>query len=264
MEPKRPARKSQLQAYIAVLRALSSVKLDWSQQKLMVDLRKQLKISLEQHMKSLDKVLKDPEVSAIREGLPLPARGDGAPATGAKRERSASPQHRGQQAALPRASAPQEDRRSAKAARRSTQHAGGRGSGLKGGRGGRGGRPGKESSSRGGRIARVAPRDPKPPASMPRQSPPQASEDVHKYVGRKVLVYAKDSTPQWLEAVVTDYNKDTLKNCITYDFNTGHESWHWLNVDKEVKRGVLRWAAGPPIDLQAVVAMATEDGQVEV
>eukprot|EP00803_Ostreobium_quekettii_P001586 evm.model.scf_7.17 EVM.evm.TU.scf_7.17 scf_7:139765-141559(-) len=98
---------------------------------------------------------------------------------------------------------------------------------------------------------------------MPRQSPPQASEDVHKYVGRKVLVYAKDSTPQWLEAVVTDYNKDTLKNCITYDFNTGHESWHWLNVDKEVKRGVLRWAAGPPIDLQAVVAMATEDGQVE-
>eukprot|EP00803_Ostreobium_quekettii_P001587 evm.model.scf_7.18 EVM.evm.TU.scf_7.18 scf_7:141849-143027(-) len=64
MEPKRPARKSQLQAYIAVLRALSSVKLDWSQQKLMVDLRKQLKISLEQHMKSLDKVLKDPEGGA--------------------------------------------------------------------------------------------------------------------------------------------------------------------------------------------------------
>ncbi|EIE19317.1 hypothetical protein COCSUDRAFT_48907 [Coccomyxa subellipsoidea C-169] len=64
---------SQLQsdAYRAVLRAVATTQMDWSKEKLLTDLRKELQITTQEHFEVLTAVMQDKEIEALRENKVL-------------------------------------------------------------------------------------------------------------------------------------------------------------------------------------------------
>ncbi|CAL8468299.1 g7839 [Coccomyxa elongata] len=64
---------SQLQsdAYRAVLRAVATTQMDWSKEKLLTDLRKELQITTQEHFEVLTAVMQDNEIEALRENRVL-------------------------------------------------------------------------------------------------------------------------------------------------------------------------------------------------
>mmetsp|Transcript_17460 Transcript_17460/g.52385 ORF Transcript_17460/g.52385 Transcript_17460/m.52385 type:complete len:247 (-) Transcript_17460:90-830(-) len=65
--------KLELEAYTAVLRAFAAQPMNWTREKLLSEMRRELHISTESHIIVMEAVMKDEELSAIREGKPIPA-----------------------------------------------------------------------------------------------------------------------------------------------------------------------------------------------
>jgi len=58
---------------------------------------------------------------------------------------------------------------------------------------------------------------------------PGAPLRLNEYLGRRVKMY----WPQeggWFEAIITDYNMAENEHCLTYNMNTGNESFEWVNI----------------------------------
>lgn len=72
-------------------------------------------------------------------------------------------------------------------------------------------------------------------------------DNINKFVGRQVESFWQDQNPQWIEAVITDYNVETRKHCLTYDFNSVNESWEWVELDKMLSEGQVRLLGGPSL-----------------
>ncbi|XP_058070852.1 protein EMSY-LIKE 3-like isoform X2 [Magnolia sinica] len=63
-------------------------------------------------------------------------------------------------------------------------------------------------------------------------------------VGRKVMTrWPEDNN--FYEAVITDYNPTTGLHALVYDINTANETWEWVNI-KEISPEDIRWEGEDP------------------
>ncbi|GMH39289.1 hypothetical protein BSKO_07187 [Bryopsis sp. KO-2023] len=246
-------RRAQLDAYVSVLKALASKKLDWSKRKLLADLRKHLNVSQDEYLRALDAVLKDPEVTAIRDGTPFfkPQDGSGVPGgsdwpgafpTPPPPPPRIAPGNPGKTGSSPQAwdrNTPADQQASVRPTAASFP---------------RNCRPEGQSSnvrmrpSR-GRGSRRMPPGPRADAFRSVGFP-----SIDCLVGRKVERFRTKPDIGWVHAVVTDYDTNKDLHCIVHNFNmTGAESWEWVDARVEIEMGRLRVMPGLPIDLKTVV-----------
>lgn len=84
--------------------------------------------------------------------------------------------------------------------------------------------------------------------SVPLPDPHRIGQDnINEFVGRQVESFWPDQNPQWIEALITDYQVDTRLHCLAYDFNGGNESWEWVDLNKMMREGQVRLLGGQPL-----------------
>ncbi|CAK0779853.1 hypothetical protein CVIRNUC_004871 [Coccomyxa viridis] len=256
----------QKEAYRAVLRAVAATQLDWSKEKLLTDLRKELGISSQEHFMVLEKVMSDKEVEALRENRPPEGqaqpdaglgkkRKDSAPLSGARPEKKLSkkPRHLElQEVGLESPSTP------AAMASPADTPLGGLGPGqrmsrpgqLTGSYPGTGGFDVKRGPGRpAGRMDGIQSADVKRgPGRPPARSAPGLSSTVgrpgrkaksglaaasyttNELVGRKIWRYWPLEENPWAEGLITDYREDTEEHCIVYNISTPDEAFEWFRI----------------------------------
>ncbi|KAF8082826.1 hypothetical protein N665_0806s0008 [Sinapis alba] len=68
---------------------------------------------------------------------------------------------------------------------------------------------------------------------------PVESGSYDPLIGKKVWTkWPEDNN--FYEAVITDYNPVEGRHALVYDMNTGNETWEWVNL-KEISPGDIRW-----------------------
>lgn len=73
---------------------------------------------------------------------------------------------------------------------------------------------------------------------------PAAAPIYDPLVGRKVMTrWPEDNN--FYEAVITDYNPNEGRHLLVYDINTNNETWEWVNL-KEISPGDIRWEGEDP------------------
>ncbi|CAA6661601.1 unnamed protein product [Spirodela intermedia] len=81
------------------------------------------------------------------------------------------------------------------------------------------------------------------PPSVARIEPPEAAT-FNPLIGRKVLTrWPEDNN--FYEAVITDYNPAEGLHALVYDINTKDETWEWVNL-KEISPEDIRWEGEDP------------------
>ncbi|CAK9328051.1 unnamed protein product [Citrullus colocynthis] len=226
------------EAYSSVLRAFKaqSDAITWEKESLITELRKELRVSDEEHRKLLSRVNADDVIKRIREwrtanGLqpgklnsdqpmadPIPS-----PTASASRKKQKTSQASLSQGA-PTPAIPPGTQPSSSALRRGpppgarttktkpSMHTGPTGSGQANNRGSLGAFASNEN-------AEGATHEP--------------------LIGRKVWTrWPEDNS--FYEAVITDFNHAEGRHALVYDINTAHETWEWVNL-KEISPEDIRW-----------------------
>lgn len=213
-------RRLQLEGYTGLIRALSINSLSWGVERLLSDLRKELSISLEEHLEITEKVSSEPEVDALREGRVPPkmreavvaqqvqtpeAPGSGK-GPGRKRKMEAPPPPAPamvlQPPLPPQAIAPQYNFPPA------PQYGKQQKKGKKG-----------------------ALQTPPPEVLLP---PPAATvappvQNRNPWIGR---VVERLWEGKWHQGVVSDYHVGTGMHAVTYNINSPWESFEWYNCNR--------------------------------
>lgn len=212
------------EAYFAVLRAFKaqSDALSWEKEGLITELRKELRVSDDEHRELLTRVNEDEMIHPIREwrktGCYQPPRRSTSqpmhdilpsPTVSASRKKQKTT-HSGQ--SLPGLSSVKSVPY-ASTGPTSARHF-----------------PNRNST---GALASNAPGDP-------------ASFDP--FVGKKVWTRWPEDN-HFYEAVVTDYNPAEGRHALVYDMNQANETWEWVNL-KEISPEDIRWEGDDPNLLQ--------------
>ncbi|KAK9839223.1 hypothetical protein WJX81_002221 [Elliptochloris bilobata] len=275
----------QTEAYRAVLRAIAATELDWSKEKLLTDLRKELQISNDEHYKVLSGVMADEEVTAIRTGVTMPAppqaampQGPGGAVPGPKRRKDGEER-------MPLGA--RLDRKQLKKARlaekelappplpvaaplagprapvrpgpaqRMAQMAPAPESPRLDPRRGPGRPPGRPAlaqataadAAKRGRMGRM----PVGQAGAPLAALRPGEVQINELVGRKIWRFWPDEERQWVEGIVTDYRAADDHHAITYDMNTPKESFEWFAI-RNAREGVdYKLSDGLPLDPRELV-----------
>lgn len=230
-------RKLELEAYAAVLRAFGaqSEVLTWAKERLMSDLRKELRVTEEQHwmiLGEVDDVLREywPGGGASSRML-LAAAGS----TAAVMDGNANTlQSRKKQKTTEPVGSPFVE--SAAIAAAST---------------GGGWTQGGVSTKRGGGGGVGAPRAKKAAALKPvvASQPGFLGFDipVDNWLGRRVKTRWPDDTC-FYEAVITRYDRERGLHALVYDMDTLDETWEWVNL-KDMNKNDLLWVDAPRVSL---------------
>ncbi|XP_059645402.1 protein EMSY-LIKE 3-like isoform X2 [Cornus florida] len=73
---------------------------------------------------------------------------------------------------------------------------------------------------------------------------PAEAANFDPLIGRKVWTrWPEDNN--FYEAVITDYNPVEGRHALVYDINTADETWEWVNL-KEISSEDIRWESGDP------------------
>ncbi|KAG6590232.1 Protein EMSY-LIKE 3, partial [Cucurbita argyrosperma subsp. sororia] len=220
------------EAYSSVLRAFKaqSDAITWEKESLITELRKELRVSDEEHRKLLSRVNADDVIKRIREWRTTNGLQPGtqlqhgltdlvpSPTASASRKKQKTSQ------GAPTSAIPTGTQPSSSAVRRgpppgarttktkSSMHTGLTGSGQVNNRGSLGAFASNEN-------AEAATHEP--------------------LIGRKVWTrWPEDNS--FYEAVITDYNHAEGRHALVYDINTAHETWEWVNL-KEISPEDIRW-----------------------
>ncbi|CAN1263407.1 Protein EMSY-LIKE 3 [Linum perenne] len=224
------------EAYRSVLRAFKaqSDAITWEKESLITELRKELRVSDEEHRELLSRVNNDDMIRRIREWRKTSGPQSGMP-------NNAQPGH--DRAPSPSVSASRKKQKTSQSvaslsmgAPSPTLHP-----------------PMQASTS----SLRRGP----PPPSASRNKKPQpvrwntASAQVanrgsvgafptNPLVGRKVWTrWPEDNN--FYEAIITDYNAANGKHALVYDIHTADETWEWVDL-KEIPPGDIRWEGDEP------------------
>jgi len=264
-------RKLELDAYTAILRAFGaqSEVITWTKERLMSDLRKELRVADEQHRELLGRVASDDTLRHIREwrqfredpGLPTLSH-DPAPSPAVSQSRKKPKTGQAVQT-LPSPLPPPllKLAPTTGGALPSPAPAPGTGTGPKG----------KKSRSKGS----VG-----PPVTTPRPSAPvgvtagrgsnavkatalwsnhigagPSDSHIDPWVGHRVMTRWPDDNT-FYEAVVTDYDRVKHLHSLVYDMGTPRETWEWIDLKGMDKKDV-KWIEGPPILLDGKASPTT-------
>ncbi|AED91842.1 Protein EMSY-LIKE 3 [Arabidopsis thaliana] len=226
------------EAYSSILRAFKaqSDAITWEKESLITELRKELRVSDEEHRELLSRVNADEMIRRIREwrkanslqsSVPQLVHDAPSPAVSGSRKKQKTSQSIASLAMGPPSPSLHPSMQPSSSALR------------------RGGPP-------------PGPKTKKPKTSMQYPSTgiagrPQAgaltnepgeSGSYDPLVGRKVWTKWPDDN-QYYEAVITDYNPVEGRHALVYDINSANETWEWVNL-KEISPGDIRWEGEDP------------------
>lgn len=84
----------------------------------------------------------------------------------------------------------------------------------------------------------------RPPGRPPGKSHSAVVGNVDPLIGRKVMTrWPQDNN--FYEAIITDFNPEKGTHALVYDMNTPEETWEWVNI-KEISPADIRWDGAPP------------------
>ncbi|RID42219.1 hypothetical protein BRARA_J02126 [Brassica rapa] len=217
------------EAYSSILRAFKaqSDAITWEKESLITELRKELRVSDEEHRELLSRVNADEMIRRIREWRKGNSLQPGAPQM--VHDTAPSPAVSGsrkkQKTSQPFASL-------APALHPSMQ-------------------PSSSALRRGGPPPGPKTKKPKTSMQFPATSiagrpqpgalghEPGETGSLDPLIGKKVWTkWPEDNN--FYEAVITDYNAVEGRHALVYDMNTGNETWEWVNL-KEISPGDIRW-----------------------
>ncbi|XP_044485669.1 protein EMSY-LIKE 1 isoform X2 [Mangifera indica] len=72
----------------------------------------------------------------------------------------------------------------------------------------------------------------------------EPAEGANSFVGRKVWTRWPEDN-HFYEAVITDYNPVEGRHALVYDIHTANETWEWVNL-KEISHEDIRWDSDDP------------------
>ncbi|XP_010322138.1 protein EMSY-LIKE 3 [Solanum lycopersicum] len=243
------------EAYSSVLRAFKAQAdaISWEKESLITELRKELRLSNEEHRELLGRVNADDVIRRIREWRQSGAQQPGMLGTGqaihdplpspsvsaSRKKQKIAPPLPSQSFAGP---SPTFHPPALAAANQPSSSAAKRGPMM--------GPKGKKSKS--GQMMPGA-------SSMKMQYPPSgpfgrgqldnrvsesAKAPVDSLIGRKVRTRWPDDN-NFYEAVITDYNKAEGRHALVYDMSTANETWEWVNLS-EISPEDIQWDGEDP------------------
>lgn len=84
----------------------------------------------------------------------------------------------------------------------------------------------------------------RPPGRPPGKSHSTVVANVDSLIGRKVMTrWPQDNN--FYDAIITDFNAEKGTHALVYDINTPQETWEWVNL-KEMSPADIRWDGVPP------------------
>ncbi|XP_057845103.2 protein EMSY-LIKE 3 isoform X3 [Cryptomeria japonica] len=84
----------------------------------------------------------------------------------------------------------------------------------------------------------------RPPGRSSGKSQSTALPNIDLLIGRKVMTrWPQDN--RFYEATITSYDADNGTHALVYDINTDHETWEWVNL-KEMSPSDIRWDGPVP------------------
>ncbi|BBN03478.1 hypothetical protein MPTK1_2g23800 [Marchantia polymorpha subsp. ruderalis] len=261
-------RKLELDAYTAVLRAFGaqSEVITWAKERLMSDLRKELRVPDEQHRELLGRVAGDDTLRQIREWRPVdesapppsappPVLLDPSPSPAVSQSRKKQKTTHVAQVTTPLPPPPPPPvLKPAPSAAPAVPSPAPSKRGVPVG-------PRGKKSKMGRQPPVVAASTPKAPVGVPAsgrnsnlgrgpapgRSGAGAEAASDSYLGKRVKTRWPDDNT-FYEAVITDYDQEKGKHALVYDMGTAQETWEWVNL-KEMSKGDMKWVEGPPISL---------------
>ena len=256
-------RQLELDAYTALLRAFGaqSEAISWAKETLMSDMRKELRVADEQHRELLGKVGHDETLKRIRTwrqtgedpGFPGHSH-DPSPSPAVSNSRKKQKTGHAAQTLPP--PPPPPTLKSLPAPLLSPALGAG------------GGSRGKKTRSKGAAVAPLVPARGAPgvgvagvtpgrggapgrgaaPWSNHKGAGPSSDAPVDQWIGRRVMTrWPEDNT--FYDAIVSDYNDNTMLHCLVYDLGTPEETWEWVDLKRMDKKDV-KWLEGPPVFLE--------------
>ncbi|KAF3568048.1 hypothetical protein DY000_02019128, partial [Brassica cretica] len=222
------------EAYSSILRAFKaqSDAITWEKESLITELRKELRVSDEEHRELLSRVNADELIRRIREwrkgnslqsGVPQMVH-DSAPSpavSGSRKKQKTSQPFASLAMGAPSPALHPSMQPSSSALRR-----GGPPPGPK---------TKKPKTSMQFPATSIAGR----PQSGALGHEPGETGSLDPLIGKKVWTkWPEDNN--FYEAVITDYNAVEGRHALVYDMNTGNETWEWVNL-KEISPGDIRW-----------------------
>uniref|UniRef100_A0A0V0ICK5 Putative ovule protein n=1 Tax=Solanum chacoense TaxID=4108 RepID=A0A0V0ICK5_SOLCH len=230
-------------AYGAILRAFKaqSDALTWEKESLITELRKELRVSDDEHRDLLTKVNADNRIHSIREWrktngnqpvhdqLPSPT------VSGSRKRPKMS------QSVIMPLGTPLESLHHQTIAASTQPTTPGAKWGAAPGNGGFRSRPGQQvfSSSRAVHYQQAA-----PGSSSALRSGELAERPRDPLIGRRVMTRWPDDN-NFYEAIITDYSAVDGRHALVYDMNTPNETWEWVDL-KEIRSMDIRWIGDDP------------------
>ncbi|CAN4097432.1 unnamed protein product [Withania somnifera] len=231
------------EAYGAILRAFKaqSDALTWEKESLITELRKELRVSDDEHRDLLTKVNADNLIHRIREWrktmgnqpvhdqLPSPT------VSGSRKRPKMS------QSVIMPLGAPLESLHHQTIAASTQPTTPGAKWGAEQGNGGFRSIPGRPvfSSSKPGHYQQAL-----PGSSSALRSGELAERPCDPLIGRRVMTRWPDDN-NFYEAIITDYNSVDGRHALVYDINTPNETWEWVDL-KEIRSVDIRWIGDDP------------------
>ncbi|KAG7550460.1 ENT domain-like superfamily [Arabidopsis thaliana x Arabidopsis arenosa] len=226
------------EAYSSILRAFKaqSDAITWEKESLITELRKELRVSDEEHRELLSRVNADEMIRRIREwrkanslqsSVPQLVHDAPSPAVSGSRKKQKTSQSIASLAMGPPSPSLHPSMQPSSSALR------------------RGGPPPGPKTKKPKTSMQY------PPTGMPGRpqagaltNEPGESGSYDPLVGRKVWTKWPDDN-HFYEAVITDYNPVEGRHALVYDINSANETWEWVNL-KEISPGDIRWEGEDP------------------
>ncbi|XP_077254141.1 protein EMSY-LIKE 3-like isoform X2 [Tasmannia lanceolata] len=225
------------EAYSSVLRAFKaqSDSLSWEKEGLITELRKELRVSDEEHRDLLSRVKADDVLRRIREWRKAGGAQPGLLST-------SQPVH--DAIPSPTVSASRKKQKTAQSV--PSLSLGVPSSSLHQQTNAASMQPSSSVAKRGA-IVGARGKKPKSAVQCPSMGPTGRPAEAATYdplVGRKVMTrWPEDNN--FYEAVITDYNPEEGLHALVYDINTTNETWEWVNL-KEISPEDIRWEGEDP------------------
>ncbi|KAK4373045.1 hypothetical protein RND71_008429 [Anisodus tanguticus] len=231
------------EAYGAILRAFKaqSDALTWEKESLITELRKELRVSDDEHRDLLTKVNADNLIHRIREwrktmgNQPVHEQLPSPTVSGPRKRPKMS------QSVIMPLGAPSESLHHQTIAASTQPTTPGAKWGAAPGNGGLRSRPGQPvfSSSKPVHYQQTG-----PGSSSALRSGELAERPRDPLIGRRVMTRWPDDN-NFYEAIITDYNAVDGRHALVYDINTPNETWEWVDL-KEIRSVDIRWIGDDP------------------
>ncbi|KAJ8527527.1 hypothetical protein K7X08_014978 [Anisodus acutangulus] len=230
------------EAYGAILRAFKaqSDALTWEKESLITELRKELRVSDDEHRDLLTKVNADNLIHRIREWRKTIGNQPGhdqrpSPTVSGSRKRPKM-----SQSVIMPLGAPSESLHHQTIAASTQPTTPGAKWGTAPGNGGLRSRPGQPVFS----SKPVHYQQAGPGSSSALHSGELAERPRDPLIGRRVMTRWPDDN-NFYEAIITDYNAVDGRHALVYDINTPNETWEWVDL-KEIRSVDIRWIGDDP------------------